>query len=168
MDMKYLIIVGFFLAIFTIAAASAADDTAEGNTTEDLIASDDVIGENSGVNVNVNDTVDLEDEFDCAVYVGDDSGLNGTVSVYIEDNSTAIYNKNFRPENGMKCLSIYANDLKISDFGIYKVKAIYQKNGVAEPYVVEKTVDFKYKFEFYPFSEEDNGIWNTDRVMCMN
>ncbi|MEE1150039.1 MAG: hypothetical protein UH242_03685 [Methanobrevibacter sp.] len=156
MDMKYLIIVGFFLAIFTIAAASAADDTAEGNTTEDLIASDDVIGENSGVNVNVNDTVDLEDEFDCAVYVGDDSGLNGTVSVYIEDNSTAIYNKNFRPENGMKCLSIYANDLKISDFGIYKVKAIYQKNGVAEPYVVEKTVDFKYKFEFYPFSEEDD------------
>ena len=124
---------------FTIAAASAADDMAAGNATEDLIASDD------NVKVNVSDTVDLDDEFDRAVYVEDSPGLNGTVSVYVEDNDTAAYNKTFGPEDEMNCLWIYANDLNISDFGIYKIKAIYQKNGAAEPYEVEKTVDFTYK-----------------------
>ena len=135
---------------FTIAAASAADDMAAGNATEDLIASDD------NVKVNVSDMVDLDDEFDRVVYFEDSPGLNGTVRVYVEDNDTAAYNKTFGPEDEMNCLWIYANDLNISDFGIYKIKAIYQKNGAAEPYEVEKTVDFTYKFEFYPFSEEDD------------
>ena len=150
MKMKYLMIVGFILAIFTIAAASAADDVVAGNATEDLIASDD------NVKVNVSDTVDLDDEFDRVVYFEDSPGLNGTVSVYVEDNDTEAYNKTFGPEDEMNCLWIFANDLKISDFGIYKIKAIYEKNGAAEPYEVEKTVDFTYKFEFYPFSEEDD------------
>ena len=132
MKMKYLMIVGFILAIFTIAAASAADDMVAGNATEDLIASDD------NVKVNVSDTVDLDDEFDRAVYVEDSPGLNGTVSVYVEDNDTAAYNKTFGPEDEMNCLWIF------------------EKNGAAEPYEVEKTVDFTYKFEFYPFSEEDD------------
>ena len=156
MKMKYLMIVGFILAIFTIAAASAADDMAAGNATEASIDSDDAIGENDDVNVSVSDTVDLDDEFYCAVYVQDISGLNGTVSVYVEDNGTAAYNRTFDSEEEISCLHIHANDLGISNFGIYKIKTIYQKNGAVEPYEVEKTVDFTYEFKFYPFSEEDD------------
>ncbi|MDO5814174.1 MAG: Ig-like domain-containing protein [Methanobrevibacter sp.] len=179
MKAKYLILVSLLLAIITIGAASASEDLvsddalAAEDIAEDPIEeapADDVIGDDGEGDYDepyivVYDEVNIDDYdpdygYDSVVYVYDGRMLNGTVQVYFGDNATPVYNETFGDdETPGYSLNLDVIDLKLSNYklGTYKVKAVYQKNGVAEAYVKENMVNLTYAFSFYGYEEDYEG-----------
>ena len=156
MKFKKLMFVAIFLmAIFAVGAVSAADNVTQDKVLED-VASEEPIASNDmkdslsedDVYINIQDTVDMEDEYDELCSVSDGDGLNGTVTVYVDGNST--YTQDFDSSAGIPITEIYLNELNLpKDFswGNHIVNLTYLKNGIT-PISLQKTVDFSYDFRF--------------------
>ena len=156
MKFKKLMFVAIFLmAIFSVGAVSAADNVTQDKVLED-VASEEPIASNDmkdslsedDVYINIQDTVDMEDEYDELCSVSDGDGLNGTVTVYVDGNST--YTQDFDSSEGRPITEIYLNELNLpKDFswGNHIVNLTYLKNGIT-PISLQKTVDFSYDFSF--------------------
>ena len=168
MKFKKLMFVAIFLmAIFAVGAVSAADNVTQDKILED-VASEEPIASNDmkdslsedDVYINIQDTVDMEDEYDELCSVSDGDGLNGTVTVYVDGNST--YTKDFDSSvDRFPYYEIYLNYLNLpKDFswGNHIVNLTYLKNGIT-PISLQKTVDFSYNFRF---SVDDEGVYGNN------
>ena len=163
MKFKKLMFVAIFLmAIFAVGAVSAADNVTQDKVLEDVaseepIASSDVEDSLSedDVYINIQDTVDMEDEDDELCSVSDGDGLNGTVTVYVDGNST--YTQVFDSSTGKTPYTeIFLKDLTLpKDFswGNHIVNLTYLKNGIT-PISLQKTVDFSYDFRFSIYDDD--------------
>ena len=163
MKFKKLMFVAIFLmVIFAVGAVSAADNVTQDKVLEDVaseepIASSDVEDSLSedDVRITIHDTVDMEDEYDELGYVSDGDGLNGTVTVYVDGNST--YTEDFDSSEGCPITEIYLHELNLpKDFswGNHIVNLTYLKNGIT-PISLQKTVDFSYDFRFSVIYDDD-------------
>ena len=177
MKAKYLILVSLLLAIITIGAASASEDLvsddalAAEDIAEDPIEeapADEVIGDDSEEGNEQYVIVDIYDDYEInidddsdVVYIYDEDQINGTVLVYVGNNTDPVYNHTYEASEDGYEDSIYLSvkDLGISDYkvGNYKIKAVYQKNGVAEAYTDEAMVNFTYTFSFYVYDAEEGS-----------
>ena len=164
MKFKKLMFVAIFLmAIFAVGAVSAADNVTQDKILED-VASEEPIASNDmkdslsedDVRITIHDTVDMEDEYDELCYVSDGDGLNGTVTVYVDGNST--YTKDFDSSvDRFPYYEIYLNYLNLpKDFswGNHIVNLTYLKNGIT-PISLQKTVDFSYDFRFSVIDDDE-------------
>ena len=180
---KIMLVTFLLLAILTIGAVSASEDTlsvgdvsfdeslavddaqedlAE-NPVEEIIATDDeneILADdsaNSNVTINLEPSVDYSSDYGYIAYVRDENSLNGTITLSIDGNQ--YYSNDFDGSRASKF--IYPSDLKDFNFenflGNHSVNVTY--NGISKESVV------LFVFEPYFFQPYYGGIGDSSAIV---
>ena len=180
MNSKHLVIVSLLLAILTVGVVSASDDLPvdEVQTAHDLIEDaieespidnvieqsddlDDALEIESGdFNVNIKDSIDLEDENDQVVVnytVPQDA--NGKVDVYVDYMGTPSYS---RETVSGQSVNITATNLNIVEPSDYHIKLVYVSNSGETLNLAEHTLSV------HVYTEDDFGIWYDNWISSKN
>lgn len=177
MKIKHLIIVGLLLTILTIGAVSASEDVVLDDTLSQDVATDDLAVdedesleiENDEINIinedeelpedpvsfDIESEVNIKDNNLYFGYIQDSEGLNGTVELYIGNQS--FYSETFHSSGSWSYGSFHEFYIEnvFSSYSKQNVKIVYEKFGVEEPYVFEKEVDFTYYMSFVSSTYDD-------------
>ncbi len=174
MKLKYLCIISLILIMVTIGAASASENMTD---DESISSNDEILQEVDDTSQEVDDTLDaveespqeepsddypyivIRDEVYCdnpdnyIAYVTENDFVDGNISLKFDNQS--VVEAHYSANNSTYLEGFCVGDLNFTPtFGKHNITFIYQKVGVAEPYINFKEVEFTYTFDVW-IGEED-------------